>query len=110
PSKLSVSAQAIDDRLVEIRVASDDPLQQRIGLIESTWFTIAGGETAAGFEDQRRAGANVPLVLRRQAERRVGAAGGDQRQLVGDAAGQIDTHFRLEGFPLATIDLGAARE
>ena len=92
------------------------PLQAMIpgssvfALVEAQRLAVAVGDAAAGFGDQRGAGADVPLVLRRQAEGGVAAPGGDQRQLVGDAAGELDAAAPLELVPLAALVLRAAGE
>src|SRR5690606_20375195 len=57
-----------------------------------------------------RAAGDVPFALRSQRPGRIGEAGGDQRQLVGDRADRADAEFAGEALPFAARELAVARQ
>src|SRR4030095_11128728 len=83
---------------------------ERRRLIEDERLSVEPRDPTPRFLDQERPRADVPLVLRRQREGGVAVAGGQLRELEGDAAVEDYPAVRLEGVPLAALVLRPARQ
>src|SRR5262245_21261829 len=71
--------------VVQDAVRGDHPRPQRRRLVEDERLALEPRHLAARFLDEERAGADVPLVLRRERERRVALAARQLGQLERDA-------------------------
>src|SRR5262249_47807306 len=99
-----------EEAVVQGTVRRDHPGPEGLRLVEEEWTPGEVGRAPAGLFDEQRAGADVPLVLRREREGRVARAGRELRELPGDAPREPHVDAALEGVPLAALVLGAARE